>query len=275
MPELPEVETVCRGLRANILGARIARVVVRRADLRIPVPPDLASLATGRTIEEVVRRGKYIILHLSGDKVLICHLGMSGRIFLVREEVVPAPHDHIFFFMSNGVRVVLNDARRFGLLTSSNRMSIDYHPLLKGLGPEPLSESFDNNYLSATLRGRRTTIKAALLDQRVVAGIGNIYANEALFHANISPRRVCLSIPGVRAGRLVLAIKGVLWSAINAGGSSLKDYLQTNGEIGYFQNSWAVYGREGSACRRNGCTGQVKRLIQSGRSTFYCAKCQR
>ena len=207
MPELPEVETVCRGLRAKLLGRRIDRVEVRRPDLRIPFPADFASRLTGRTVKAIDRRSKYILIRLDDGVVLISHLGMSGRLVIFQTRVPPGPHDHVLIDMDDGICVVMNDVRRFGLMTLARESELSEHPLLAGLGPEPLSRDFDGAYLTRVLGGRRTPIKAALLDQRVVAGIGNIYACEALFHARVSPRRLAASVAGRRAQRLVPAIK--------------------------------------------------------------------
>lgn len=275
MPELPEVEIVCRGLRAKLVDKRIDRVEVRRPDLRIPFPNDFVPRLTGRNVRSIDRRAKYILMHLDDGSVLICHLGMSGRMLI--SEVLPdlGPHDHVLIGTDDGTYVVMHDARRFGLMTLARESELDAHPLLAGLGLEPLSASFDGAYLSHLLKGRRMPIKGALLNQSVVAGMGNIYACEALYHARISPRRLAMSVSGRRAERLALAVKSVLEKAISAGGSSLRDYAQTSGELGYFQHHWAVYGREGEPCPNCDCESGVRRLVQSGRSTFYCPTLQR
>lgn len=275
MPELPEVEIVCRGLRAKLVDKRIDRVEVRRPDLRIPFPNDFVPRLTGRNVRSIDRRAKYILMHLDDGSVLICHLGMSGRMLI--SEVLPdlGPHDHVLIGTDDGTYVVMHDARRFGLMTLARKFELDAHPLLAGLGLEPLSASFDGAYLSHLLKGRRMPIKGALLNQSVVAGMGNIYACEALYHARISPRRLAMSVSGRRAERLALAVKSVLEKAISAGGSSLRDYAQTSGELGYFQHHWAVYGREGEPCPNCDCESGVRRLMQSGRSTFYCPTLQR
>lgn len=275
MPELPEVETVCRGLRAKLTGQRIGRVEVRRRDLRIPFPKDFVSRLTGRRIDSIDRRAKYILARLDDGTVLICHLGMSGRLLISESSVTPGPHDHVLISMDDGVCVVMHDVRRFGLMTLSWESELDVHPLLAELGPEPLSDAFDGAYLTRVLKGRRTPIKAALLDQRVLAGVGNIYACEALFHARVSPRRLAASVSGRRAQRLVPALKTVLEDAIAAGGSSLRDYVQTSGELGYFQHRWVVYGREGEPCPACDCGSVIRRIAQSGRSTFFCPSRQR
>lgn len=275
MPELPEVEIVCRGLRAKLVDKRIDRVEVRRPDLRIPFPNDFVPRLTGRNVRSIDRRAKYILMHLDDGSVLICHLGMSGRMLI--SEVLPdlGPHDHVLIGTDDGTYVVMHDARRFGLMTLAREFELDAHPLLAELGLEPLSASFDGAYLSHLLKGRRMPIKGALLNQSVVAGMGNIYACEALYHARISPRRLAMSVSGRRAERLALAVKCVLEKAISAGGSSLRDYAQTSGELGYFQHHWAVYGREGEPCPNCDCESGVRRLVQSGRSTFYCPTLQR
>ncbi|MCE2491384.1 MAG: bifunctional DNA-formamidopyrimidine glycosylase/DNA-(apurinic or apyrimidinic site) lyase [Alphaproteobacteria bacterium] len=275
MPELPEVETVCRGLRAKLVDKRIDRVKVRRPDLRIPFPNDFVPRLMGRNVRSIDRRAKYILMHLDDGSVLICHLGMSGRLLISEGPPDLGPHDHVLIGTDDGTHVVMHDVRRFGLMTLARETELDAHPLLAGLGLEPLSTSFDGAYLSRVLKGRRMPIKGALLDQSVMAGVGNIYACEALYHARISPRRLATSVSGRRAERLALAVKSVLEKAISAGGSSLRDYAQTSGELGYFQHHWAVYGREGEPCPNCDCESGIKRLVQSGRSTFYCPTRQR
>ncbi len=276
MPELPEVETVRRGLEAKLVGADVARVQRRRADLRGPLPRDLKRQLEGRRLGRIDRRGKYLLFHFDAGTVLIAHLGMSGRFVLTDAPAPPpAPHDHVIIEWSHGPVLTFNDARRFGLMTLSRADALAGHPLLRGLGLEPLEVGFDGDALGAALRGRRTAIKAALLDQRVVAGIGNIYACEALFRARLSPRRIADTVRGARAMRLAAAVRTVLEAAIAAGGSSLRDYVQASGELGYFQHAFAVYGREGVACPGCGCDGAVRRITQGGRSTFYCPRVQR
>jgi formamidopyrimidine-DNA glycosylase len=276
MPELPEVETVCRGLALKLEGRRLVRVEQNRPDLRIPLPADFVARLTGRRIERIRRRAKYILMDLDGPDILIAHLGMSGRMVLGRVPEGPAgPHDHVRFVADDGAVVTYNDHRRFGLMTLAPADRIDEHPLLAGLGPEPLGNEFSAATLSAAVAGKRTPIKAALLDQAVVAGLGNIYVCEALYRAGISPRRSAHTVAGARAERLVPAIRAVLTEAIAAGGSSLRDYVQADGELGYFQNAWAVYGREGEPCPGCTCGATVKRIVQSNRSTFYCAHRQR
>ncbi len=280
MPELPEVETVCRGLRPVLEGRVLTDVQVRRPDLRFPLPDDMADRLRGRRVERIDRRAKYLRAFLDDGQVLIMHLGMSGRMNLWApngDEPPPAleKHDHVVFEAGNGSRVVFHDPRRFGYMTLAVAAELEGHPYFAPLGPEPLSDAFNADYLNTALYGKRTPIKAALLDQRIVAGLGNIYVCEALFGARISPKRLAASVVGKRAERLVPKIKAVLDRAIEAGGSTLRDYAQVDGELGYFQHSWTVYGREGEACTSAGCDGIVKRLVQSGRSTFYCPKCQR
>ena len=276
MPELPEVETVCRGLRPKIEGRVLAGITQRRDDLRFPLPKDFAARLRGRRVDHIGRRAKYILIALDDGNVLMIHLGMSGRI-LIHDGNPPPPgrHDHVDFVTDEGCTIRYNDARRFGMMDLVARDALEGHRLLAGLGPEPLGNGFNEFVLAAALAGRRSPIKAALLDQRVVAGIGNIYACEALHRAGISPRRSAHTVQGKRAARLAAAIRDVLNSAIEAGGSSLRDYVQTSGELGYFQNSWRVYDREGEACRERGCGGAVRRIVQSGRSTFFCATHQR
>ncbi len=283
MPELPEVETVCRGLSATLAGQVLRRVDQNRADLRFPLPERFAERLADRRIDRVSRRAKYILVHLDDGMVLMIHLGMSGRMTVSPPErasgFAPLAHDHVVFHAANGAVVAFNDARRFGMMDLVPATELDRHRLLAGLGPEPLGNAFNAPYLSKSLAGRRTPIKSALLDQRVVAGLGNIYVCEALFLAGISPKRLAASVAGSRADRLVPAIRTVLTAAIAAGGSSLRDYVQTNGELGYFQHAWKVYGREGKACGDCRCdpvgTGGVRRLVQAGRSTFYCPLKQR
>jgi formamidopyrimidine-DNA glycosylase len=291
MPELPEVETVVRGLRGPLEGRRLAKVTQRRANLRFPLPEDFAQRLIGRRVESLSRRAKYIVMHLDDGQVLLVHLGMSGRMLIVkageleRNPSAWAKHDHIVFETDLGDEIRFNDARRFGMMDLVAADELDGHKLLRDLGPEPLGNAFNGPELARRLEGKRSPIKAALLDQKVVAGLGNIYVCEALFIAGISPRRQAYTVLGQRAERLVAAVRDVLGRAIEAGGSSLRDYVQADGELGYFQHAWAVYGREGEICVR--CGGGeavspmkedavlIRRIVQSGRSTFYCASCQR
>ncbi|WP_022728433.1 bifunctional DNA-formamidopyrimidine glycosylase/DNA-(apurinic or apyrimidinic site) lyase [Fodinicurvata sediminis] len=279
MPELPEVETVRRGLLNALEGHRLVRVIQRRPDLRFPFPENFAARLEGRTVERLERRAKYLLAHTDGDEVLLCHLGMSGRMTLVADLDLPfAPHDHVILETETGLQLRFNDARRFGIMDLVPAGALESHRLLAGLGPEPLGNSFNGPALAAALKGRRTPIKAALLDQKVVAGLGNIYVSEALYEAGISPRRQAYSVQGQRAERLARAVRAVLERAILAGGSSLRDYVQASGELGYFQHQWGVYGRDGQACRKCAESGQgalVRRIVQAGRSTFYCPRHQR
>lgn len=285
MPELPEVETVGRGLRQCLVGRTLTRVDQRRADLRFPLPADFARRLTGRRVEGIDRRAKYLLLRLDNGIVLMVHLGMSGRMVVTRGQLASKlgefhhetggsnAHDHIVLSTDDGCVVTFNDPRRFGMMDLVSANELEQHKLLKHLGPEPLDPGFDGAALARLLEGKKTPIKAALLDQRVVVGIGNIYACEALFRAGISPRRLAGTVQGERADRLAKAIKAVLNAAIKSGGSSLRDYVQADGELGYFQHHFQVYDRESQACPA--CKAKIKRLVQSGRSTFYCAKCQR
>jgi formamidopyrimidine-DNA glycosylase len=280
MPELPEVETVCRGLAVKLEGRRLRRVVQRRPDLRFPLPARFAARLQGRRIIRIDRRAKYILIHLDDDNVILAHLGMSGSMIVDAAPVTEFDrHDHVVFETDDGTAIRFNDARRFGFMHLVARRELDRHPLLAKLGPEPLSTEFDGAALAAALAGKKTSIKAALTDQRVVAGIGNIYASESLYHAGISPRRLAKTVQGQRAERLAAAVKQVLTEAIAAGGSSLRDFVQTNGELGYFQHRWAVYEREGKACPGCDCgapaAGGIRRIVQTGRSTFFCPRRQR
>ena len=279
MPELPEVETVCRGLAPRLTGRRLVRVVVRRAGLRLPFPKGMAGLLTGRVVTEIRRRAKYILIHLDDGGVVIAHLGMSGRMVISEAPAsVPGKHDHVVLETDDGAVVTFNDARRFGLMVMTDAGALASHPLLTGLGPEPLEPDFTPAVLSMALLGRRTSIKAALLDQSVVAGLGNIYVSEALFRAGISPLREACTVAGAGAAALVPAIRAVLTAAIAAGGSTLRDYVQSSGELGYFQHEFAVYGRTGEACPGCTCdiarTGGIVRLTQANRSTFWCPRRQ-
>jgi len=280
LPELPEVETIRRGLALRLEGHRLRRVVQRRPDLRKALPARLASRLEGRRVVGLGRRAKYLLMHLDDGGVVILHLGMSGRL-LVDDGPPgpPAPHDHLIFEIDDGTVVRFNDVRRFGLVDLTDSAGLAHHKLLAGLGPEPLGNDFSGPALAERLRGKATPIKAALLDQKVVAGLGNIYASESLFWAGLSPKRLARTVQGERAERLVVAIRRVLNEAIEAGGSSLRDYVQASGELGYFQHRFAVYDRGGQACPGCDCalarTGGIRRIAQSGRSTFYCPRRQR
>ena len=280
MPELPEVETVRRGLAVRLEGRRLVRVRQNRPDLRFPLPANFVARLQGRKVEAVKRRAKYLLIDMEDGTVLLAHLGMSGRMLVARrEEAASERHDHVVFETEDGWVVRFNDARRFGIMDLAERGTVASHPLLAGLGPEPLEPEFDGPRLAEALAGRATSIKAALLDQRIVAGLGNIYVSEILYRAGISPRRRAGSIAGARADRLAAAVKSVLAEAVAAGGSSLRNYVQTSGELGYFQHRWAVYDREGKPCPACDCdaarTGGVRRIAQGGRSTFYCPRRQR
>lgn len=279
MPELPEVETVRRGLMPRLVGRRIVRLQQRRADLRVPLPARFATQVEGRTVTGIDRRAKYLLIRLDDGQTLIVHLGMSGRMTLHDADSAASHpldrHDHVVFDMDDGWQVRFNDARRFGLMVLAADETVAGHKYFKSLGPEPLDDAFTGEVLAARLAGRRTPIKAALLDQKTLVGVGNIYACEALFLAGISPRRSAHTVKGERAGRLVEAIKRVLNRSIEDGGSTLRDHVQPGGELGYFQTRFNVYDRAGIACPTRGCGQTVRRLVQAGRSTFYCARCQR
>jgi formamidopyrimidine-DNA glycosylase len=293
VPELPEVETVRRGLAPVMEGARILRVEARRPDLRVPFPPDFVARLTGQTVTGLGRRAKYLTVDLGSGDVLLMHLGMSGSFRVSHEDDKMTPgafhharsaaaaHDHVVFHLSSGATVTFNDPRRFGLMLIVPRGELASHPLMREVGPEPLGNAFDASLLAAACRGKKTSLKAALLDQTVVAGLGNIYVCEALHRAVLSPKRRSSTIAtrtggaNARAVALVDAIKAVLHDAIEAGGSSLRDHRQTNGELGYFQHHFRVYDREGGPCVTKGCRGVVKRIVQNGRSTFFCPVCQK
>lgn len=293
MPELPEVETVRRGLSAAMLGARFMRVDQRRPDLRFPFPRDFAARLKGRQIEGLRRRAKYLLADLDNADVLVMHLGMSGSFRIEDEATAKTPgafhharskdpaHDHVAFHLSNGKRVIYNDPRRFGFMQIIARKDLDQHPLFRHVGLEPLGGELDGTALARLFAGRKAPLKSALSDQRLIAGLGNIYANEALHRAGLSPRRPAGSLarknggPSIKAERLARAIRAVLEEAVAAGGSSLRDHRQTDGDLGYFQHKFRVYDRAGQACTRPGCGGHVKRIVQSGRATFFCGTCQR
>ena len=283
MPELPEVETVRRGLAPVMEGQVIARARVNRPDLRWPFPPDMAARLTGRRVLALRRRSKYILADLDSGESLLIHLGMSGRMLVsgdplgrfVHDHPAAEKHDHVVLDMDSGARVTFNDPRRFGVMDLLETRSAGAHKLLAVLGPEPLGNDFNEPYLVAAFKGRNTPVKSALLDQHIVAGLGNIYVCEALFRAGLSPLCRAGQIAAPRVAALVPVIRQVLTEAIEAGGSSLRDFRQADGELGYFQHSFDAYGREGEACRTPGCTGAIARISQSGRSTFYCPQCQR
>ena len=293
MPELPEVEAVRRGLQPVMEGAKILDAEARRPDLRFPFQPDFVARLKGQVVTGLGRRAKYLMADLASGDVLLMHLGMSGSFRVIKpdNEVQPgefhypkakdSAHDHVLFRMSSGADIVFNDPRRFGYMKVIARGALDDEPLLRGLGPEPLGNEFDAAMLARSCQGKTTSLKAALLDQRVVAGLGNIYVCEALHRSHLSPRRIAATLstrkgePTDHAKRLVGAIHTVLNDAIKAGGSSLRDHRQTSGELGYFQHSFRVYDREGEKCTTPRCGGTIKRFVQNGRSTFWCAKCQK
>ena len=292
MPELPEVETVRRGLEPAMEGAQFVKVEVHRGDLRWPLPKDFSQRLTGKTVTGLGRRAKYLLADLSSGDVLVMHLGMSGSFHVFREKdrqvgryyharAKHTAHDHVVFHMSSGATVTFNDPRRFGSMKLVAREKLDAEPLLAGLGPEPLGNAFDAAMLARACKGKKTSLKAALLDQRVVAGLGNIYVCEALYRARLSPKRMASTLadrkgaPNQRAERLVASIKAVLNAAIKDGGSSLRDHRLTDGDLGMFQHHFRVYDHEGEPCRTPGCHGIIKRIVQNGRSTFYCPVCQK
>jgi formamidopyrimidine-DNA glycosylase len=293
MPELPEVETVRRGLQPVMEGSKIVKAETRRKNLRFPFQKDFVARLEGQTVTGLGRRAKYLMADLASGDVLLMHLGMSGSFRVIKDEGQTTPgkfhhprgeeraHDHVVFHMSSGAAVVFNDPRRFGYMKIIARKALEEEPLLKGLGPEPLGNEFDAAMLARSCANKKTSLKAALLDQRVVAGLGNIYVCEALYRSQLSPRRLAATLatkkgePTDHAKRLVGAIHAVLNQAIKAGGSSLRDHRQTSGELGYFQHSFQVYDREGEKCQTAGCGGIVQRFTQNGRSTFWCPKCQK
>jgi formamidopyrimidine-DNA glycosylase len=293
MPELPEVETVRRGLAPAMEGARFVEVVAHRGDLRWPLPKDFAQRLKGKTVIGLGRRAKYLLADLSSGDVLVMHLGMSGSFRVTRGQAETTPgryyhersqdlaHDHVVFVMSSGATVRFNDPRRFGSMKLVPRGKLDQEPLLRWLGPEPLGNEFSAALLASACHGKNTSLKAALLDQRIVAGLGNIYVCEALNRALLSPRRKASTVasrsgsPNERAERLVPAIKTVLNEAIAAGGSSLRDHKRTDGTLGDFQHNFRVYDREGKKCPTSGCKGTIRRIVQTGRSTFFCPVCQK
>jgi formamidopyrimidine-DNA glycosylase len=294
MPELPEVETVRRGLEPVLTGRRFRHVVQRRPDLRFPLPERFSARLEGRKVERLERRAKYILAHLDSGEVLTMHLGMTGRFTnapphgrkrqlgeFTYEHGADQTHDHVVFTMSNGATITYNDARRFGYMTLLPETELAEHPHFKGLGVEPLGNELNADYLARRAQGRKADLKAFLMDQRIVAGLGNIYVCEALWRSHLSPDRAARTLatrsgkPTPAAERLVQAIRAVLEDAIAAGGSTLRDYKQADGSLGYFQHRFAVYGREGEPCLTPGCRGKVRRKTQGGRSTFACPVCQR
>lgn len=283
MPELPEVETVRRGLAPAMEGVVIAKAEMNRPDLRWPFPANMADRLTGKRVLRLRRRSKYILADLDSGETALIHLGMSGRMLVsgdplgqfVHDHPAAQKHDHVVLHMENGARITFNDPRRFGAMDLFVTDQAEAHPLLAAIGPEPFGNSFDEPYLIAALTNRKTPMKSALLDQKTVAGLGNIYVCEALFRSKIHPARPAWRVSKDRISRLVPIIRTVLSDAIESGGSSLRDFRQADGELGYFQHSFDVYGREGAPCRTPGCTSTIRRILQSGRSTFYCPSCQR
>ncbi len=283
MPELPEVETVRRGLEPVFVKQTFEKVTVNRPDLRWPFPDNMADRIAGTTVNALRRRSKYILADLDSGETLLIHLGMSGRIQITgatlggfyHDHVAAQKHDHVIFDMTSGARIVFNDPRRFGAMDLISTADQNAQLLLRKLGPEPLGNTFHADYLVEALAGKKTPIKSALLDQRIIAGLGNIYVCEALFRAGISPEKLAGKVSKARVIALVPIIRNVLEEAIESGGSSLRDYRQADGELGYFQHSFQVYDREGKECAKAGCSGSVKRIVQSGRSSFFCPKCQR
>ncbi len=279
MPELPEVETVRRGIAPSLVGRRVVRVLQRRAGLRVPFSDGFVDRMTGRVVTAVDRRAKFLTWTLDDGQTLLVHLGMSGS-FTVRPGGAKAAdefaaHDHVVIDLDSGDRLIFADPRRFGLILLYDPGVAEQSPWLKKLGPEPLGNHFTAEILSAALKGKKTSIKVALLDQSVVAGLGNIYVSEALFRSGISPRRSAHTVAGRRAERLVPAIQTVLRDAIESGGSSLRDFVNVDGALGYFQHRFLVYDRAGQPCVTEGCTETVARIVQGGRSTFFCSRCQK
>lgn len=283
MPELPEVETVRRGLEPAMSGRTIVKIDLHRAGLRVPFPENLSRIMGGRTVLRLTRRAKYLLIHVGGESedILIVHLGMSGQMTVVKNIAGYnlRKHDHMVLTLDSGAGIVFNDARRFGMVMLSAAVGIELHAAFDGMGPEPLPEAFTGGVLRDRLKGRSTPIKVALLDQRVVAGVGNIYASEALFEASISPLRKASSLKSAEADVLAEAIRSVLTRAIASGGSSLRDFRQADGELGYFQHSFAVYDHEGETCPRCGGGGRkknsIQKIVQGGRATYYCSSCQK
>lgn len=288
MPELPEVETVRRGLEPVLTGHRITQAEIRRPDLRWPFPENMAARLQGQRIAQLRRRSKYILADLDGGETLLIHLGMSGRILIhapdgavadtaeyVHAHPAPEKHDHVVLDLETGARVVFNDPRRFGAMDLLTTATADQHKLLASIGPEPLGNLFDATHLKTAFEWRRSPVKTALLDQKIVAGLGNIYVCESLHRARIAPTRLAGELRADEIDRLVPIIRDVLAEAIEAGGSSLKDFRQTDGDLGYFQHSFRAYGRENQPCPNGDCAGEIARITQSGRSTFYCPQCQR
>ncbi|MBW7921861.1 MAG: bifunctional DNA-formamidopyrimidine glycosylase/DNA-(apurinic or apyrimidinic site) lyase [Rubellimicrobium sp.] len=278
MPEMPEVETIRLGLVPVMEGRRIVAADIRRPDLRFALPPDMAARLTGARVARLGRRSKYILAGLSTDETLLMHMGMSGRLLVSGVDgprAAPGKHDHVVLDLEGGARVTFHDARRFGMMDLVPTAGVAAHPLLANLGPEPLGNHFNAGYLAARLAGRRVPMKSALLDQRIVAGLGNIYVCEALHRAHVHPERAAGSLDADEIAALVAAIHDTLRAALGAGGSTLRDYRGANGELGYFQHAFRVYDRAGQPCPSPDCPGTIERRVQSGRSTWFCPVCQR
>jgi len=278
MPELPEVETVRRGIAPVLEGQRLIMAKAMRADLRVPIPKNFSKALENKRVDRVDRRSKYLLIYMEDGLVLILHLGMSGRITLYnRQQQTPPPigkHDHLVFETENGILMVFNDPRRFGMAVFGDAATINQHPLLKNMGPEPISNAFHPQYLEEAFKNRTGSIKNILLNQKIIAGLGNIYVCEALFRSGIHPTRAANSLSKKDIEALVPNIVSVIRQAIEAGGSTLKDYAQVDGDLGYFQHSFQVYGRENESCFHKECKDTVARIVQSSRSTFYCPTCQ-
>lgn len=281
MPELPEVEILRRSLLPHVKGRRVESLETRRKDLRFPLPKSLAKRLRGACITGINRKGKYLLFGTDRDDILLTHLGMSGTMQLLRAGAnIEPPHSHVFFVFEDGARLVYADPRRFGFMDLFPLKQIDKNPYLSKLGRDPLCDNIDADFLQSQLQGSRRPIKNALMDQRLIAGLGNIYCCEALFRSGISPRRLSCDVagkrskPSVRVVRLLDAIGATLQDALDAGGSSIRDYLDAEGETGYFQHAFQVYDRLGDSCLRHGCSGVIRRIVQSNRSSFYCPRCQ-
>lgn len=277
MPELPEVETVMRGLSPVMLNNKIASVTLNRKDLRIPFNKSFKKDIAGQEVIALSRRAKYILIELNNQKLLAIHLGMSGRMTILskKDKYEPQKHDHVIFQMKDGARIIYNDPRRFGMIFTLSETELEIHKSFSHLGPEPLSNNFSGAYLKEKLKNKQSAIKQAILDQTNVVGVGNIYACEALYMAGISPTKKCNAVSHAKYEELATTIREVLTKAIKAGGSTLKDFRHADGELGYFQHNFTVYDQEGQDCSHSQCTAKIKRIVQGGRSTFYCTKCQK
>ncbi len=276
MPELPEVETVARGLEQALIGDSFSKITLRRENLRFPFPKGFAKTLTNKQITRIGRRAKYLLISLEDGTVMIGHLGMSGSFRIEKTPVkIFDKHDHVIFETNKGVTVRYHDPRRFGFMLLTREEEMNDHPLLAAIGPEPLGNAFNGPILAKRLENRKSPIKTALLDQKIVAGVGNIYACEALHRSSTSPKRISGTIKGAKADRLANAVRTVLEEAIKSGGSTLRNYSTTSGELGYFQHNFRVYGKENEVCPTDTCSGTIHRITQAGRSTFYCPACQK